>query len=132
MGGAVEEGRGWSGQLRTCVALAEVGEVGVTGVGGEGAGCGQPRPEEEPARRRQQAVEVLHTEKSSNVFRVGTFLEFVWGSGTTRTMHPRWAYVRRAEQNRIDPHRGRIERTIMRTVSRLVARWSRLPGTASR
>ena len=40
------------------------------------------------------------SKKSSNIFRVGIFLDFVWP--TTRTPHG--AYARRARRNRIDPH----------------------------
>ena len=36
------------------------------------------------------------TKKSGNMFRVGLFLDFIWL--TTRTMHPRGAYVRRAKR----------------------------------
>ena len=60
------------------------------------------------------------TKKSGKTFRVGIFLDFVWL--TTRTMHPHGACVRRARRNRIDPHRGGIERLGPRTCS--VARLS--------
>ena len=47
------------------------------------------RRPERPAR-----AEVAHlttiTKKSGKIFRVGIFLDFVWRSGTTRTMHPMW------------------------------------------
>ena len=38
----------------------------------------------------------LLTKKSGNIFRVGISPDFVWL--TTRTMHPRGAYVRRAKR----------------------------------
>ena len=50
----------------------------------------------------------LITKKSGNIFRVGIFLDFV--RLTTRTPHGGASYVRRARLNRIDPHRGGIER----------------------
>ena len=40
------------------------------------------------------------TKQSGNVFRVGVFLDFVWLTTRTRTMHPRGAYVRGARRNR--------------------------------
>ena len=48
------------------------------------------------------------TKKSGNIFRVGIFLDFV--RLTTRTMHPHGVYVRGAKRNRVDRHRGVIER----------------------
>ena len=61
-------------------------------------------------RARRQ---VLITKKSRNLFRVGIFLDFVWL--TTRTMHPHGAYVWGARRNRIERHRGGIERLATRT-----------------
>ena len=53
------------------------------------------------------------TKKSGKCFRVGIFLDFVWL--TTRTPHG--AYVRRARRNRIDRHRGEIERLALQARS---------------
>ena len=53
----------------------------------------------------------LLAKKSGKIFRVGIFLDFVWL--TTRTPHG--AYVRSARRNRIDRHRGGIERLETRT-----------------
>ena len=45
----------------------------------------------------------------------GTFFDFV--SSSTRTMHPHGACVQMSGRNRIDPHRGRIERHTTRNVT---------------
>ena len=60
---------------------------------------------ERPAQRSRK--------RQGNIFRVGIFLDFV--RLATRTMHPHGAYVRGAKRNRVDPHRGGIERLTMRT-----------------
>ena len=52
--------------------------------------------------------------RGGNIFRVGIFLDFVWL--TTRT--PYVAYARRAKRNRIDRHRGEIERLATRPATR--------------
>ena len=67
------------------------------------------------AYRGRRQMRCLPTKQSGRIFRVGMFLDFVRRSGTTRTMHPHGGvpqYVRGARRNRIDPHRGGIERLL--------------------
>ena len=73
----------------------------------DGGEVGAPQQQ----RRLNKALPMI---KSSNVFRVGIFLDFV--GLTTRTEGPHRAYVRGAKRNRIDRHRGGIERLATRTV----------------
>ena len=62
---------------------------------------------------------VLRSNKGGNILRVGGLLDFVRRSGATRTEGPHGGalYARRAERNRIVPHRGEIERLGVRTLS---------------
>ena len=62
-------------------------------------------------------------ETEGNVFRVGIFLDFVWRPGTTCTPHGGASYVRGAKRNRIDPHRGDVERLVTRTIVSTIQRW---------
>ena len=80
-------------------------------------------------------VEGLLAKQGGNIFRVGVFLDFVRRSGTTRTPHGGASYVRGAKRNRIDPHRGEIERLETRTGGcggyRWIARAPRTPPGAA-
>ena len=67
--------------------------------------------EHEHVQREAAGAVVLLAEKSGNVFRVGIFLDFA--SSTARA--PRGACVRMSGRNRIDRHRGEIERPATRT-----------------
>ena len=63
-------------------------------------------------RGRRRGAAML-TGESGRLFRVGGFLDFA--SSSTRTMHPRGAYVQMGGRNRIDPRWGEIERLAVRT-----------------
>ena len=74
------------------------------------------------SRRPEARPRTLTTKRCGDVFWVGVSLGFVWL--TTRTTHPHGAcvrgarhgaYARGARRNRIDPHRGEIERLTTRT-----------------
>ena len=66
-----------------------------------------------PMAKPRPPFPYLITQKSGDILRVGIFLDFV--RLTTRTEGLRGAYVRGAGRNRIDPHRGEVERLGTRT-----------------
>ena len=72
--------------------------------------------EELHRRRHRVACDGLLKTTGGNIFRVGISLGFVRRSGTARAEGPHGVYVRGAERDRIDPHRGEFERLGTRTV----------------
>ena len=91
-------------------ACGEPDEIGLTAMGVKLNGSRRVRGWQGSSPSPAAPPPHLTTRQSGKTFRVGTFLDFVWRSGTTRTMHPRGAYVRGARRNRVDPHVGEILR----------------------